>query len=351
MKQVLIDLNRLKKTEYNGLYQFSKYLGHNIAMLPQEEFQWNFYLPKNKFGMFGSDVKYILHKSVHKVYMPNTNKFDVWHVTNQVSWYRPFNNHTRVVFTIHDLNFLIDDKKNISRNKRLLKTIQERIDRCHHLTAISKFARQQVLNYLDTGDKPFSVIYNGCSVTEFPGFNQPVYRPLKPFLFSIGVVEKRKNFHVLPALLVGNNYELIIAGSTEDDYALKVISVANKMGVSSRLKLVGAVSEKDKFWYYKNCLAFCFPSYAEGFGLPVIEAMHFGKPVFLSTETCLPEIGGKNAYYFSEFDPVYMKEVFETGMHDYERSNAKESIITFAAKYNWMRAAEEYCQVYKQVLS
>jgi glycosyltransferase involved in cell wall biosynthesis len=351
MKQVLIDMNRLKLTEFNGLYQFSRFLGQNIAKLPQDEFEWNFYLPLHKFGVFGSHVKYVQHKSIDKIYMAGTNRFDVWHITNQVSWYRPFNHHTKVVFTIHDLNFLIEDKQNISRNKRLLKAIQERIKRSHHLTAISNFARQQVLDHLDTGGRPFSVIYNGCSASEFPGFNQPVYRPLKPFLFSIGVVEKRKNFHVLPALLIGNNYELIIAGEKDDDYVLKVISIAKKMGVFNRVKLVGAVSEKDKYWYFKNCMAFCFPSYAEGFGLPVIEAMHFGKPVFLSTETCLPEIGGADAYYFNEFDPEYMQQVFIEGMNDYENRQAHESIKNFSTRYNWSHAAKEYCHVYKQVLS
>ena len=45
---------------------------------------------------------------------------------------------------------------------------------------------------------------------------------------------------------------------------------------------------------------------------------HFGKPVFLSTETCLPEIGGDAAYYFKNFEPQSMRDTFENGMHHYE---------------------------------
>jgi glycosyltransferase involved in cell wall biosynthesis len=51
-----------------------------------------------------------------------------------------------------------------------------------------------------------------------------------------------------------------------------------------------------KQFYLSKCHAFVFPSIREGFGLP--QAMHFGKPVFLSNKTSLPEVGGKHAYYW-----------------------------------------------------
>jgi len=62
------------------------------------------------------------------------------------------------------------------------------------------------------------------------------------------------------------------------------------------VSLLGTISESDKIFYYKNCLAFAFPSLREGFGFPVLEAMTFGKPVFLSNKTSLPEIGGSHAF-------------------------------------------------------
>ena len=59
--------------------------------------------------------------------------------------------------------------------------------------------------------------------------------------------------------------------------------------MADRVIIAGPVSADDKNWYYANCEAFAFPSLAEGFGLPVIEAMNHGKPVFLSRLTALPE--------------------------------------------------------------
>ena len=73
----------------------------------------------------------------------------------------------------------------------------------------------------------------------------------------------------------------MIAGVTHQPwYQRKIEEEAKRLGVTERVIFTGAISENDKYWYYQNCTAFVFPSIAEGFGLPVIEAMYFGKPVF-----------------------------------------------------------------------
>lgn len=56
------------------------------------------------------------------------------------------------------------------------------------------------------------------------------------------------------------------------------------------------IEQTEKIWLYRNCQAFLFPSRGEGFGLPVIEAMQFGKAVFISNYTCLPEISNGFAF-------------------------------------------------------
>jgi len=110
------------------------------------------------------------------------------------------------------------------------------------------------------------------------------------------------------------------------------------------------VTNGEKSWYYKNCLAFVFPSIGEGFGLPVLEAMYFGKPVFLSSATSLPEVGGKVAYYFDNFEPPQMKNVFEKGMQHYNSEHPEQAIIERAKNFSWEKAADEYLDVYRKFL-
>jgi glycosyltransferase involved in cell wall biosynthesis len=309
-----------------------------------------YYLPKKDFGIFGSGAKYTEHKSIDKYYKFGTGNYDLWHITTQLSWYKPFNKRTKVVYTIYDFSYLIEDAGNIDRNKRLLKQTQQRIDRADYITGISQFAIDEAAKHLNLSNKPTKAIQLGCTVSQFPDFNAPKYRPQKPFLFTIGLVQPRKNFHVLPPLLLGNDYELVIAGLNNYEYGKEVEETAKKYGVADRVKLIGPASEEEKYWYYKNCSAFLFPSYAEGFGLPVIEAMFHGKPVFISDKTCLPVVGGVAAYFFRNFDPEYMQSVFKEGMADYEKNQPVEKIRQQAARFNWDVCAAEYINVYKQIL-
>ncbi len=350
MKQVLVDMHRLKYNPYNGLYSVSINLGKALAAKHPSGMELVYYLPKKDFGIFGNDAKYTEHRSIDKFYKFGTGKYDLWHATTQLSWYRPFNKRTKVLYTLYDFSYLIEDPGNTKRNNRLLKQTQDRIDRADYITGISQFAIDEAKKHLNLGDKPTRAIQLGCTVSEFPGFDSPKYRPAKPFLFTIGLVQPRKNFHVLPPLLLGNDYELVIAGLNEFDYGKEVMEAAKKFGVEDRVKLIGPASEEEKYWYYKHCEAFLFPSYAEGFGLPVIEAMYHGKPVFISDKTSLPEVGGDAAYYFRSFDPDNMRQVFKKGMEDYVLTNPSEKIKQQAAKFNWDDCAAEYIEVYQQML-
>ena len=122
-------------------------------------------------------------------------------------------------------------------------------------------------------------------------------------------------------------------------------------GVSDRIHIIGPIGEEDKYWYFSHCKAFVFPSISEGFGIPVIEAMHHGKPVFLSDKTSLPEIGGKFAYYFENFDPAYMQEVFHNGMAHYESTQPAALIRQHAGSFQWKDVAKQYLDIYRSLTS
>jgi glycosyltransferase involved in cell wall biosynthesis len=351
MKHVLVDLHRLKYNPYNGLYRFSVELGQALSRMKLSGLQLDFYIPEKDFGIFGPQASYVKHKSVDKFYRFGTAAFDVWHATTTLSWYRPFNRKTKFLFTVHDLVFLEEAERDKKHKERYLNLIRRRVERAHFLTYISEYSRQQAEQFFDIKDKPGVVIYNGCNIPPHKEFSQPAYVPRKQFLFSIGLFMSRKNFHVLPALLRNNDYELVLAGINDLPYKDEVLESARRMGVLDRVKLVGPVPEEEKFWYYQHCEAFVFPSINEGFGLPVIEAMWFGKPVFLSRETCLPEIGGDVAYYFNDFSPEAMQSTFEAGMKHYRESQPMQRIRERAASFSWEKAASEYVEVYRRMMN
>ena len=116
------------------------------------------------------------------------------------------------------------------------------------------------------------------------------------------------------------------------------------------LQLHLGISEAQKAWAYANCSGFLFPSLTEGFGLPPIEAMHFGKPVFLARRTSLPEIGGDAADYFDSFEPAAMRAVIEQGLARHRDPTRALAVIAHAAQFDWDRAAAQYLALYRRLL-
>lgn len=343
-------MNRLGKNKFNGLYVYCYHLAQCLKENRPQNMELYYYLPKNLFGSFGNTVKYIAHKSFDKFFHRKAMGFDIWHSTTTLSWYMPADKKTKFIFTLHDINFVIETPERKKSNARYLKLIQKRINRADHIIAISAFSLAQARQYLQLGNKPASVIHPGCSfISTPPQETVPAYIPKKSFLFSIGLIQKRKNFHVAIPLLQDNDYEYIIAGIDNFDYKQTIIAEAEKYGVLDRLKFTGPVTEGEKAWYYKNCAAFLFPSFAEGFGLPVVEAMYYGKPVFISTETSLPEIGGEHAYYFRDFTPESVKDCFKKGMSHYALNQPQQKIKQHALQFTFENMSKQILDLYKSM--
>jgi len=246
---------------------------------------------------------------------------------------------------------LYDQKKPDFKKRKHLRHLQNNIDRSDAIICISEFCKTDVLTHCEVGNKPIHVIHNGTNCLEKPILSGTSYKPRTRFLFSIGVINRKKNFHVLLPLLQQNeDMELVIAGHPDDpDYMHYIKDSARKLGVSGQVQMLGAISESEKSWYYQNCYAFTFPSLAEGFGLPVAEAMSVGKPLFLSDKSALPEIGKDVAFYFPDFNGCQMQEVFSKGMKQYQNSSLKEKIKKRSTDFCWKKAAAQYLDVYRSL--
>src|SRR5690606_29202194 len=134
--------------------------------------------------------------------------------------------------------------------------------------------------------------------------------------------------------------------------ANEIRELIRKFNLEEKVHLPGKISEADKQYYYQNCEAFVFPSLREGFGIPPIEAMRFGKPVFLSNNTSLPEIGGEHSFFWDHYDPEYMAKMLKDGMEKFNNNKQfYENWYTARAQsFNWKTTAEKYLEVYKSLL-
>lgn len=351
MKKIVFDCERMKYPD-TGLYHYCLNLGQYLEKnLDLQQEQLYFYTPPGEQDWSYSRANHLTQNPLHKFVLPPFSSFDIWHATYQNTHYMPLlNKKIRVVLSIHDLNFLYDEKKSPAKKQRYLSYLQGLINRADAIVCISEFSKKDVLQHCDLKNKPLYVIHNGTNLLVKPELSARSYKPRKPFLFSIGVIHRKKNFHVLLPLLKNNMMELLIAGKYDDDNYLSYLHKQSiELGVADNVHLLGRVTEQEKSWYFNNCRAFAFPSISEGFGLPVVEAMSCGKPLFLSDKTALPEIGGDVSFYFNDFDSDHMQQVFNIGMEKYTANGFQQKIRERGLSFNWHKSARQYLDVYRSL--
>ena len=346
---LLITLDSMR-TANTGLYTFGHSLGREILRQGGAELKLNAYTYPVQHGFLGPSVGYVKHRKFHRHFFPQCMQFDIVHFADQYCRFGPKRVRGKSIITVHDLNQVYEEPAGSRSLKRHMQKMGVRIAGADRVVAISNFVAADVARYFPEARDKISVIYNGTDFTCAPQGHRPLYEPDAPFLFTIGMVCAKKNFHVLVPLLRNNARKLIISGILLEEYEQKILDEAAKYGVSDRVIITGPISEHDKDWYYANCEAFVFPSLAEGFGLPVIEAMHHGKPVFLSSLTSLPEIGGDAAYYFGNFDPDHMAEVLERGLLHFAANDGAVTVRRHASQFTWEKTAAAYLALYRSCM-
>lgn len=359
MPTIALEMERLRNP-YSGLGQYCLQLGRAFATEGSvERLGFVCLVPAAFVGEFGDRMQYKVVKPWHKLLGPSFGE-SLWHCMHQDSEFLPRSRKTLLAMTIHDLNFLDRPDYSAAKKSRRLGAMQQKINRSKGLVYISDFVQKKVREHLKVPVGTVEqVIYNGGGVEpqelrgKLPTVSSQLQKikDLGPFLFSIGIHPK-KNYHILlPILAEFKEYQWVIAGPDSRGYQARIEAEAVKYGVSNRVIFCGPVDDVLKVEYYQHCKALLFPSLSEGFGLPVVEAMSLGKPVFLSDLTSLPEIGGEEAYYFRDFEPQTLIETFGSGMKDFASDPDKPvRMQQWATRFSWKKAADQYLEFYHKLL-
>lgn len=352
MSKIILDCD-LMKFPNSGLYYYCLNLGAHVNELLGEQGgeRMQFYVPPQEKDTFRGHGKAIVERPWHRFVQPFLWDCRIWHAPFQSGRMLPRRSASlRVVLTIHDLNPLHEGKPLAEQSKSLAHT-QALVDNSDVIVCISEFCKNDVLSHLRVRDQQVYVIHNGTHGLHEPQLLAASYRPRLPFLFAIGYVNRKKNFHTLLPLLENTDIELVVAGRLDEpDYVAAMQQEARRRGVADRLHVLGPISDAEKAWYLKNCTAYMHPSLAEGFGATVVEAMSFGRPLFLSHLTSLPEIAGDVAFYFHDFDGEHMRQVYRSGMYSYSQNGLAQRIIEKGKTYNWREKAAQYLRMYQSLM-
>jgi len=342
------------KNPYTGFGQFNNHLLKGFFACQDPEVEFVVHSPKIDWlkKEFGNYFDYKRYTALRRYKWARVRKrYDVWHSLNQNTKIEPRHDQPYLL-TVHDINFVdeISDDINHPRNQQFV----EKLQRANAITYISEFAKKATHSFFDVPAVPEYVIHNGNPIVEHldtSGFAAD-QRIDRPFFFSIGDFRERKNFHLLVEMMLHfPDYQLVLAGNDSKSYGQRVNELVENLGLQKQVLLIGRVDDLAKQYYFEHCQALLFPSLREGFGLPPIEAMAFGRPVFLANTTSLPEIGGSHAFYFENFEPAQMAKDVQAGLGVYSANQQtyETALKQQAARFDWTLAAQQYLEVYKSL--
>lgn len=272
---------------------------------------------------------------------------DLWHMSTENTKLTGIPPGVPLILTIQGLHFL--DEVSGPKAELELKKVQQLTDRATIVTVASKYTEDLVRKKLDLKGKSIQIIPYG--VTPGPeSETDPQWAPSSPFLFSVATFFERKNLHVLlPMMKELPEYKLILAGDTNRTYGRKIKEMISELGLGEQVILPGEISDKEKTWLYQHGEMLLFPSISEGFGIPVIEAFNFGKPVCCSRFGSLPEVGGALAGYWDNFEPGHMASVVRKALISDSSMAGKRK--DYAGNFTWTKVVSRYIDLYRKILA
>ena len=274
------------------------------------------------------------------------------------SYQAPFIGSARLVFFVHDVSFWVHPEFTTDGNRlHCQEGVLAALARADGFLFNSHFSRDEfdrlVAGWLERSGRPWAVTSLGQR--ELP--------PAKPsvddsdFWLAVGTLEPRKNYETLLDAL--DRYwarsprplPLCIAGGDgwNSDKLRQRLAALETLG---RVQRLGYVSDKTLVGLYTRARALVFPSWYEGFGLPVLEAMGHGAPVVCSGTSSLPEVGGEAAVYV---DPGSAESIC-TALLALEADPVRRAALSVAgqrqaARFTWKNTARQTLDFYRQVLA
>lgn len=268
------------------------------------------------------------------------NKGVINHITGDISYIAMALPRQGLVITYHDLESLI---RNDGFKSKLLKwfwvTCPAR--RAQAVTVISEHTKKQVIEWAGISEDKIHVITNPLPL----GFTHHPKTSISkvPLLLVIGT-KHNKNLEGIIDAVVGMSCKLIIAGRISESQS----DLLHRKGVDYE-NLVGATDE-EIIEAYRRCDLLCFPSFFEGFGMPIIEAQATGRPVITSCFGAMMEVAGEGAFLVDPYDPKDIRKGIMEIIQDGDlRARLVAKGLENASKFNAKRLALKYVEVYEGV--
>jgi glycosyltransferase involved in cell wall biosynthesis len=266
--------------------------------------------------------------------------------------------------SIHDVSYLEHPEFFTTLRRVQLKVSVERTVRgAAKILTLSEFSRQGIARSYGLDPDRIAVVPAACSEIFKPvsrpkakSFVEGRFQIKDPYVLCVGDLQPRKNpLGLIRAFeeLIGNCPELphhLVMVGKDTWYAPRVHQAAKNSPFGNRIHFTGYVDDAELLQIYNACDIFVFPSFYEGFGIPILEAMACGRAVACANTSAMPEVAGSAAVLF---DP-HSTEAMMTSMRDLLRNaelRARKERLgqQNATRFSWKGTAQQTLDVYYEV--
>ena len=257
----------------------------------------------------------------------------------------------RQVVCMHDANVFRMPESYGRSFRTLYRTLQPLLARrSARIATVSRDAARQLAAHLPVRAEDVAVLPNGHEhALRWNAAAASVFdaRPQeRPFVLLLGSRARHKNIGLVLGLaeaLDGLGLDLLVAGGGAGIFA------AERLGDAPNLRWLGKVSDDDLALLFSRALCLAFPSFTEGFGLPILEAMALGCPVVSSDRASMPEVCGDAALMASPDDPAaWLAHVAALAASPALRDELRGRGRRQAARFSWAETARGYLDLLEE---
>ncbi|MEK7502857.1 MAG: glycosyltransferase family 1 protein [Patescibacteria group bacterium] len=231
--------------------------------------------------------------------------------------------------------------------KKILKLVHRyALKKADLIISISEATKRDLIEIFKIPEEKIKVIYLGFNDICVLPKKEISGLPEKFFLF-VGAIKERKNvLGIVEAFNLFKNssnfqHKLVIAGNGSGEYFEKVKKLASMDSV-----FLGQVSDNELSYLYQTAEALVYPSFVEGFGIPVLEGQACALPVVTSNTFSLPEVAGDGAIIVDPNKPLEIAEAMKKICQDpLFRQKLIENGMENSKKFSWHKTAQEILQV------
>jgi len=271
---------------------------------------------------------------------------------------------TKHILTIHDLSFELFPHFFSFKQQMWHKLVKpkKQCEEAHIIFTPSENTKRDLVNYYHISPNKIRVLYPGLSHyfsndlnIEYTAEVKKKYNLQNNFILFLGTNEPRKNILTLLMAFescfsqLPQKFTLVIAGSSGwknkkiDEYLLY-------SPIKNNVQFIGYIDPRDKPYLFKLASLFVYPSFYEGFGFPVLEAMASKTPVIASNRSSLPEITSRYTYLFNPHSPSLLADgIVKILSDEIFKKFLTEKAFEHIQKFSWQKTASEWLEIINSI--